>query len=56
MEGINLTKIYCKPFCKCHSVPPEQWNTVLHVKVLSWMLPNTDEGAILSFSTDENVS
>jgi hypothetical protein len=22
--GINLTKIYCKHFCKCHNVPPVQ--------------------------------
>jgi hypothetical protein len=21
MEGVNLTKIYCKHFCKCHNVP-----------------------------------
>jgi hypothetical protein len=21
MEGVNLTKILCKHFCKCHSVP-----------------------------------
>jgi hypothetical protein len=20
--GVNLTKIYCKNFCKCHNVPP----------------------------------
>jgi hypothetical protein len=20
--GVNLAKIYCKHFCKCHSVPP----------------------------------
>jgi hypothetical protein len=24
MERVNLTKIYCKHFCKCHNVPPEQ--------------------------------
>jgi methylphosphotriester-DNA--protein-cysteine methyltransferase len=23
-EGVNLTKIYCKYFCKCHNVPPVQ--------------------------------
>jgi hypothetical protein len=22
--GVNLSKIYCKNFCKCHNVPPEQ--------------------------------
>jgi hypothetical protein len=22
MEGVNLTKIYCKNFYKCHNVPP----------------------------------
>jgi hypothetical protein len=22
MEGVNSTVIYCKNFCKCHSVPP----------------------------------
>jgi hypothetical protein len=22
MEGLNLTKIYCKHLCKCHSVSP----------------------------------
>jgi hypothetical protein len=22
--GVNLTKIYCKHFCKCHNVPPIQ--------------------------------
>jgi hypothetical protein len=25
MEGVNLTKIYCKHFCKCHDVP--QYNS-----------------------------
>jgi hypothetical protein len=24
MEGVNLTMIYCKNFCKCHIVPPAQ--------------------------------
>jgi hypothetical protein len=24
MEGMNLTKIYCKHSCKCHNVPPVQ--------------------------------
>jgi hypothetical protein len=24
MEEVNLTKIYCKHFCKCHNVPPVQ--------------------------------
>jgi hypothetical protein len=24
IEGINLTKTYCKHFCKCHSVLPVQ--------------------------------
>jgi hypothetical protein len=24
MEGVNLTKIYCKHFCKCHDGPPAQ--------------------------------
>jgi hypothetical protein len=24
MEGVNLTMIYCKNFCKCHNVPPVQ--------------------------------
>jgi ribosomal protein L44E len=24
MEGVNLTKIYCKHFCKYHNVPPVQ--------------------------------
>jgi hypothetical protein len=23
-EGMNLIMIYCKNFCKCHSVPPVQ--------------------------------
>jgi hypothetical protein len=27
MEGMNLTKIYCKYFCKCHSVP--QYNNII---------------------------
>jgi hypothetical protein len=22
--GMNLTKIYCKHFCKCHNIPPVQ--------------------------------
>jgi hypothetical protein len=22
--GVNLAKIYCKYFCKCHSIPPVQ--------------------------------
>jgi hypothetical protein len=22
--GVNLTMIYCKNFCKCHSIPPIQ--------------------------------
>jgi hypothetical protein len=22
--GVNLTKIYCKHFCKCHNMPPAQ--------------------------------
>jgi hypothetical protein len=25
MEGMNLMKIYCKHFCKCHNVPPVQF-------------------------------
>jgi hypothetical protein len=24
MEGVNLTMIYCKNFCKCHNAPPVQ--------------------------------
>jgi hypothetical protein len=24
MEGVDLTKICCKHFCKCHNVPPVQ--------------------------------
>jgi hypothetical protein len=24
MEGVNSTMMYCKNFCKCHSVPPVQ--------------------------------
>jgi hypothetical protein len=24
MEGVNLTKIPCKHFCKCHNVPVQQ--------------------------------
>jgi hypothetical protein len=24
MEGVNLTMIYCKNFCKYHNVPPVQ--------------------------------
>jgi hypothetical protein len=24
MEGVNLTKMYCKHFYKCHNVPPVQ--------------------------------
>jgi hypothetical protein len=24
MEGVNLTKVYCKHFCKHHNVPPVQ--------------------------------
>jgi hypothetical protein len=27
MEGVNLTKIHCKHFCKCHSVP--QYNKMM---------------------------
>jgi hypothetical protein len=23
-ERVNLTKTYCKHFCKCHSAPPAQ--------------------------------
>jgi hypothetical protein len=31
MEGVNLSKIYCKHFCKCHSVYPVQQ---LHDKII----------------------
>jgi hypothetical protein len=24
MEGVNLTNIYCKHFCKCYNIPPVQ--------------------------------
>jgi hypothetical protein len=24
MEGVNLAKIYCKDFCKCHNLPTAQ--------------------------------
>jgi hypothetical protein len=24
MDGVNSTRIYCKNFCKCHSVHPVQ--------------------------------
>jgi methylphosphotriester-DNA--protein-cysteine methyltransferase len=23
-KGLNSTMVYCKAFCKCHSVPPVQ--------------------------------
>jgi hypothetical protein len=26
MEGVSSTMKYCKNFCKCHNVPPVQYN------------------------------
>jgi hypothetical protein len=39
--GVNSTMIYCKNFCKCHNVPPNNkkeqclWfsHTICHIKV-----------------------
>jgi hypothetical protein len=29
MEGVNLAKIHCKHYCKCHSVPQYNNNNVI---------------------------
>jgi hypothetical protein len=33
MEGVNLAKIYCKHFCKCHNVPQYHNNMVIKNKI-----------------------
>jgi hypothetical protein len=30
MEGVNLTKMYCKHFCNCHTVPQYNNNMVIN--------------------------
>jgi hypothetical protein len=32
-EGVNLTKIYCNHFCKCHKVPWYKYNIINFKKV-----------------------
>jgi hypothetical protein len=32
MEGVNLTVIYCKNFCKCHNVSSEQQYKKINIK------------------------
>jgi hypothetical protein len=32
MEGVNLTKMCCKHFCKCHNVPQYR-NNVIRKKI-----------------------
>jgi hypothetical protein len=31
MEGINLTKIYCKHFCECHNVLPVKQYMIIKI-------------------------
>jgi hypothetical protein len=32
MKGVNLVKIHCKYFCKCHNVPPYSNNMAIKIK------------------------